>query len=226
MHGFAAAQGKHHEWPTAENSAAYLLPRLQALREQNPEIHLLDIGAGPGTLTAFLAKCIPEGQVTATDISSEILVSAEEHAQSIGIQNITFTQANVYNVSRQLGKATFDVTHAHQVLCHLFDPILAIREMLRVTKPGGVVALRDVDMRTWCFWPELPDLLRFQKVMMVTMDRTGGGRMAGRQLVSWALRAGANRENITATYGTCCYSSPAERQLWGTSLRARSFIIS
>ena len=52
-----------------------------------------------------------------------------------------------------LADDTFDVVHAHQVLQHVADPIGALREMMRVTRPGGVVAARvarSSTQRRWC----------------------------------------------------------------------------
>ena len=43
---------------------------------------------------------------------------------------------------------SFDVTHAHQVLQHVADPVAALREMARVTRPGGIVAARDISIDT------------------------------------------------------------------------------
>ena len=71
--GYKASQVIHHEWRTAENSAAYIIPKLVSLREQNPQLSFLDVGAGSGTISVGLAKYIPEGKVTATDLSDVIL---------------------------------------------------------------------------------------------------------------------------------------------------------
>jgi len=50
---------------------------------------------------------------------------------------------------------TFDVAHAHQVLQHLSDPVGALAEMRRVTRPGGIVAVRDAVYSAmawdWCY---------------------------------------------------------------------------
>lgn len=53
---------------------------------------------------------------------------------------------------------TFDVTHCHQVLTHLPRPADALREILRVTRAGGVVVAREGDLETECVWPELPGM--------------------------------------------------------------------
>ncbi|KAK7408533.1 hypothetical protein QQX98_009294 [Neonectria punicea] len=217
--GYRATQVKHHEWRTAENSAGHLLPRLKSIVKETPQLKLLDVGAGSGTISASLAKYMPDGQVLATDLSDEILDRAGKYAESVGVKNIKFQKANVYELP--FPDSTFDVTHAHQVLCHLDAPADAIREMLRVTKPGGVVALRESEMRMWCMWPELPALLQFHDVIAKTLVANGGQDNGGRQLVSWTMKAGVARDDITASFGTWCYSAPEDRKVWASAMMER-----
>ena len=51
-----------HSWRTVQNSAAYLLPHLK------PNMTLLDIGCGPGTITTDFATILHEGHVTGLEI--------------------------------------------------------------------------------------------------------------------------------------------------------------
>lgn len=213
--GHPPPQAIHHELRTAENSAAYLLPKLQAMKESNPYVTLLDVGAGSGTISATFAKAIPDGKVTATDLKAEILPRAQAVAELEGVKNIEFQQADAYKLP--FADGTFDVTHCHQVLCHLKSPWDVLREMLRVTKPGGVVAAREADYETECFWPETPGLVKFHTFIVGLMKAAGGSPTAGRQLLSWALKAGVARGEIMASYGTWCYSTPAEKKAWGMS---------
>lgn len=211
--GYAATQVKHHEWRTAENSAAHLLPRLKSLVEKNPHLELLDVGAGSGTISTSLAKYIPRGRVVATDISDEILERAKEYAASQGVDNVTVQKANVYELP--FPDSSFDVVHASQVLCHLDAPCDAIREMLRVTRKGGVVSLRETDMHMWSIWPEDPALLQFHDISMKTIVANGGQDKGGRSLLPWALKAGVAREDINLTFGTWCYAEPDDKKAWG-----------
>lgn len=211
--GHAANHVKHHEWRTAENSAAHLVPHLEAMAQAKPDLDLLDVGAGSGTITASLARYMPRGRLTATDISESILDRAAEHARSRGVANVSFQTANVFELP--FPDASFDVAHAHQVLCHLDDPAAAIREMLRVTRPGGLVALRESDMRMWCFWPELPSLAHFHDIQVRTIVANGGQDKAGRRLVSWILSTGVDRADVEASCGTWCYSEADDRKAWG-----------
>ena len=207
-------QVKHHEWRTAENSAAYLLPTLESLAKSKPEIILLDIGCGSGTITTSLAKHMPRGSITAVDISPDILTKAAEHAEQQGVTNIVYQTANIYTLPFE--DETFDVVHASMVLSHLDAPAEAYREMLRVTKSdGGVVANRESDLTMWSCYPEPPVLRRYHEVQVALMRASGGQVQAGPRLVSWAMEAGARREQITASFGTWTYSTPEEREIWG-----------
>ena len=99
--GYAPTTVTHHEWRTAENSAMHLIPTLQLMAKDNPKLTLLDVGAGSGTISASLAKYMPEGHITATDLSEDILERAAEYAKSVGVSNISFQPANVSAVISQ-----------------------------------------------------------------------------------------------------------------------------
>ncbi|TKA63259.1 hypothetical protein B0A49_09164 [Cryomyces minteri] len=186
-----------------------------------PKLTLLDIGAGSGTIIASLAGYIPDGHVTATDISDQILTQAAEHAKSVGVDNISFQPANAYDLP--FSDDTFDVVHARQVLVHLESPLGEIKEMLRVVKPGGMIALRECDLRMWSIWPETPALMAFHKRVLIGVHDLGVGSIdAGAKLVSWAIEAGVRIEQMTATWGTGCYSTPAERQVWECTMAERT----
>ena len=209
------AQAPHHEMRNAENSATFLLPRLRLMTENNPHLTLLDVGAGSGTITATLAKLIPGGRVIALDINPKILPRAQAVAEQAGVHNIKFQEGDVHRLS-SFADNTFDVTFCHQVLTHVGAPWDALREMLRVTKPGGIVAVREGDFETESVWPELPGLLKFHRFVADSMKAAGGTSTAGRQLVSWALRAGGvTRDQIALSFSTWSYHSPSERATWG-----------
>jgi SAM-dependent methyltransferase len=211
-----AAQAVHHEWRTAENSALYLLPKLRSMVEHNPKLSLLDVGAGSGTVTASLAKLMPDGRVVGIDKNEGILPRARANAESIGVDNVEFRVGDTFDLPFE--DNTFDVTHCHQVLCHLKEPDKALREFLRVTKPGGIVAAREGDYETECFWPEIPGLVKFHKFVAAALAVAGGAANGGRQLIAWALKAGVKRDHIAASYSSWCYITPEDKRIWGESL--------
>lgn len=210
---------RHHEWRTIENSAPYLLPTLQHLSSTNPNLHILDVGAGSGTITTSMAAYLPkDGRITAVDLSPEILSKASAHAEQVGesiARKITFRPASVYDLSKTFAPDSFDIVHAHQMLCHLDSPVEALAEMLKVVKPGGVVAVREIDMRLWSIYPDTETMQSWLRVQLATHSAAGGSNIAGPSLVSWAMKAGAKREDVEASMGTWMYSTAEERKVWG-----------
>jgi SAM-dependent methyltransferase len=209
--GHPPAQAILHEVRTAENSAAHLLPKLQSMKESNPNLKLLDVGAGSGTISVSFAKLIPDGHVTGIDLNPNILPRARAVAEMAGVKNIEFQQGSVYKLP--FGDETFDITFCHQVLVHIGTQWDALREMLRVTKRGGIVAAREGDYETEGIWPELPELSKFHNLMAGLMSAGGGTPTAGRQLLSWALKAGVEQSQVTLTYGTSSYHTPSDRKI-------------
>lgn len=212
---YPPAQAIHHELRTAENSAGHVLAKLESMKESNPHLTLLDVGAGSGTISATFAKAIPDGHVTAIDLNPDILPRARANAEIAGVKNIEFQQGNVFKLP--FADGTFDITFCHQMLTNLKAPWDALREMLRVTKLGGIVAAREGDLETECVWPEIPGLLKFHKFVVNMMNAAGGTSTGGRQLLPWALKAGVERDQITASYSTWSFCTPGDKKIWGRS---------
>ncbi|WP_295014409.1 class I SAM-dependent methyltransferase [uncultured Microbacterium sp.] len=202
-HGHADAVLRSHRRRTAEDSAAYLLPHLRA------SDRLLDVGAGPGTITADLAGLVAE--VVATEIGEDELALTRATAAERGVTNIAFRVADVHALD--VPDASFDVVHAHQVLQHVADPVQALRELARVTKPGGIVAVRDSDYGGFRWWPESDALDRWRELYQDAARANGGAPDAGRRLLGWARAAGL--KDVVATSSTWCWASPEDRAWWG-----------
>jgi ubiquinone/menaquinone biosynthesis C-methylase UbiE len=198
-HGHHDSVLRSHTWRTAANSAAYLLGRLDA------GMSMLDVGCGPGTITADLAGRVR--QVTAIDTSADVLDLAAGRAPG----NVTFAVGDVHALGFPDG--TFDVVHAHQVLQHVADPVRALREMRRVCRPGGIVAARDSDYKGFTWYPELPELDDWLALYRRVARHNGGEPDAGRRLLSWAWQAGF--AEVTATSSTWCFATPEDRAWWG-----------
>jgi SAM-dependent methyltransferase len=205
-HGHHESVLRSHRWRTAENSAGYLLRHLR------PGMRLLDVGCGPGTITADLAELVgPDGGVTACDTAEGVLRAAAEHAAERGVANVEFVRADVLRLD--LPDDSFDVVHAHQVLQHVADPVAALREMRRVCRPGGIVAARDGDYHGFTWYPRLPELDEWMALYQRCARANGGEPDAGRRLLAWARAAGFT--DVTATASTWCHADDAERAYWG-----------
>ena len=204
-HGHSASVLRSHRTRTAENSAAYLLPELR------PGQRLLDVGSGPGTITIDLAQRIAPGRVTALETSEDTLKLTRAQAERSGCTTIDCAVGDVHALD--FPSDTFDVVHAHQVLQHVADPVAALREMIRVCKPGGVVAVRDGDYSGFTWFPESAGLDRWRELYLAAARANGGEPDAGRRLLSWAQAAGAG--DVTVSASVWCYATPESRAEWG-----------
>jgi SAM-dependent methyltransferase len=205
LHGHHDSVLRSHRWRTAENSAGYLLPRLAR------GARVLDVGCGPGTITADLAARVPSGQVVGIDTAADVVTVARQEAERRGQANVRFETGDVYQLAFEDG--VFDVVHAHQVLQHLSDPVAALAEMRRVCRPGGVVAARDGDYGGFFWFPADPGLDEWQALYRDVARALGGEPDAGRHLLSWGRAAGFS--DVVASAAAWCYTGPADRPWWG-----------
>ncbi len=202
-HGHHESVLRSHRWRTAANSAAYLLDRVA------PGTDLLDVGSGPGTITADLARGVAPGRVLGVDRSPEVVEAARRDAG--GPSNLDFRIGDAYALPA--ADASFDVVHAHQVLQHLADPVAALREMRRACRPGGVVAARDGDHASMAWHPADPLLDRWLDLYRRAARANGGEPDAGRHLLGWAQAAGFSE--VVPSASVWCYATPEDRDWWG-----------
>ena len=202
-------QGHHesvlrsHRWRTATNSAAYLLPHLR------PGMQLLDVGCGPGTLTDDLGVAVgPDGAVLGIDNAPAAIEAARAGKRSA---NARFEVQDLQRLD--LPDDSFDVVHAHQVLQHLSDPVEALREMRRVCKPGGLVAVRDADYAAMTWHPPQPGMDLWLSTYRELAHARGAEPDAGRRLLGWAHEAGFR--DVAASASVWCFATPEDRQWWG-----------
>ncbi|WP_283136117.1 methyltransferase domain-containing protein [Rhizohabitans arisaemae] len=206
-HGHHESVVRSHAWRTAANSAAYLLPHLR------PGMTLLDVGCGPGTITADLAAAVAPGAVTAVDSDGGIVAQAARSAAP----TVTWQVGDVHHLPYPDG--TFDVVHAHQVLQHLADPVDALTAMRRLSAPGGLVAARDADYAAFVWHPHVPALDDWLALYRRVTRANGGEPDAGRRLLSWARQAGFG--DVTAGSSTWCFATPADRAWWSSTWATR-----
>lgn len=175
MHGHHPSVINSHARRTAQDSAAFLLPHLK------PDHTILDIGCGPGTITTDLAQLVPQGRVTGVDAIEDVLEHARSHAAARGVTgNLVFEAVDANALPYADG--TFDVVFCHQVLQHVKDPVGILKEMRRVAKPGGVVAAREADYKSFSWYPEPAGLDRWLALYRQVARACGGEPDAGRYL--------------------------------------------
>lgn len=203
-HGHHASVLRSHTWRTALNSAAYILPHLK------PDMKILDIGCGPGTITVDLASYVPQGHITGLERAEGVLTQARALAEEKGIKNVDFVVGDANGLSYK--DQSFDVVICHQVLQHVQDPIGILKEMYRVAKVGGFVAARESDYNAFVWYPSLDGLSEWSNLYDRVARNNGGEPNAGRMLHSWARQAGLT--DVKCSTSTWCYNTKDEIAWW------------
>lgn len=196
---------------------SYMMPTLSRMIEKKPALRILDVGCGSGSITVDLALKAPRGQVVGLDLFD--LETAKAHALNEGVNNVTFVKGNVHKLP--FATASFDVVHAHQSVSHFRNHAMAIKEMIRVTKKGGALCMREGDLSTARFYPHSPVLEECFQLIMEVHKLNGGTTDAGAKLEEWTVDAGVSRSNVIVTQSTCKYSTLKERRDYGEHWPAR-----
>ena len=188
---------------TADVHGAFFLPYLRA------GMDVLDCGCGPGSITVGLAEAVTPGSVTGIDLEESQLARARETAPGLGLANVTFETADVHNLPFEDGR--FDAVFSHAMLEHLPDPVPVLAEMRRVLKPGGLAAIRCIDLGGTIIAPDDGRLAAGHEHWRKYRQHCGGDAFMGRRLRALLREAGFAR-----TVGT------TSSETWATPERAQS----
>jgi SAM-dependent methyltransferase len=143
---------------------------------------VLDVGCGPGALTAELVDRLGAGAIAAVDPSTPFVAAARDRLPAVDVRRAAAEELPYPD-------DTFDTALAQLVVHFMADPVAGLREMARVTRPGGVVAAC-----VWDFAGERAPLTTFWRAVgqldAAAADESGlGGARAG-HLAELAVAAG------------------------------------
>ena len=122
---------RQYEHPDLQNGVlAALVP---------PGLRVADVGTGTGAMLPVLATAADE--VVAVDNSEAMLLRARRLCRDAGYRNVRFELADVGALP--FGDGELDAVTCSMVLHHVARPLAALRELARVVRPGGQLALLD-----------------------------------------------------------------------------------
>ena len=104
-----------------------------ALLEARPGQRALDVGCGPGALTAELVSVLGADSVSAVDPSEAFIAAMRRRFPGVDVRMAAAEQLSYDDDA-------FDITAAQLVVHFMSDPVAGLGEMARVTRPGGLVA--------------------------------------------------------------------------------------
>ncbi len=114
---------------------------------------VVDLGCGPlGVLDLFAERVGPTGHVVGLDREARYLAIARQELDARGFTGVELMVSDATGTA--LDPGSFDLVHERLVLNNVPQPSAVLAEMVRLTRPGGHVAVQDVDWLTWTCLPE------------------------------------------------------------------------
>jgi SAM-dependent methyltransferase len=153
-------------------------------------VEVLSVGCGPGVILREVCALNASVRATGLDISAERVTEAKE-------RNRENTQANFVCGNAQamdFASNSFDLVYSRMLMEYLKDKEGAVKEMVRVCKPGGTVLLQDLDGQLLWHYPEDPVVQGTVEKVVRALSSTGFDPFVGRKLFS--LAHGAGLKNI------------------------------
>lgn len=179
-----------------------------------PGDRVLDAGCGSGQISRTIARAVPMSEVTGFDREPRHLDHARRRAAAEGLTNVRCVEGNLLAMPFEAG--SFDVVWSKHVLQWMDRPVDALREMARVTRPGGRVLACNFDGFLLQHHPEDSVVqASVQRWFDAARDAMGFDNWIGRKLPRMFLDAGLTDLRID-TLPDRAYSGlgGGEERLW------------
>ena len=161
-----------------------LLDRLELQAGQR----CLDLGCGGGDVTLEMARRVgPGGHAVGVDLDNVKIELARDEARQRGAGNVTFVNSDVLALP---ALPDFDLVYSRFLLTHLRDPGAVVRGMHDRLRPGGVVAVEDIDFSGAFTYPPSAAFQRYRELYCAVVERRGADARIGPRLPSLLREAG------------------------------------
>ncbi|MCP4181276.1 MAG: class I SAM-dependent methyltransferase [bacterium] len=108
-----------------------------------------DIGCGTGNTTALISDVMENtGRVVGIDASGDQVDIASSRIRECGNSNISYINKDLFNLSEY--KNSFDFVYCRFLLINVKKPVLAVKAMLDILKPNGIIAIESISS-PYCF---------------------------------------------------------------------------
>ncbi len=141
---------------------------------------VLEAGCGVGAQTITLARNSPEAHIISMDISEQSIKEAGERIQRAGIKNVTFCQADIFNLP--FPPKAFDHIFVCFVLEHLARPKEALKCLKKHLKVGGTITVIEGDHGSAYFYPDSELAQKAIQCQVELQRKAGGNANIGREL--------------------------------------------
>jgi SAM-dependent methyltransferase len=152
-----------------------------------PGMRVLDVGCGVGDVSFLAATLVGSGgSVLGVDRSAEAIALARRRAADVRLANVSFVTQDLQDLATD---GRFDAIIGRLVLMYFPNPAAALRRLLDLLMPGGVVAFHEIDVHGATSEPEVPLFARTAARVNEALLRAGAQPRMGLRLPQTFLQA-------------------------------------
>jgi SAM-dependent methyltransferase len=175
-----------------QQQADELAPDSAALLDRagvRPGQAAIDLGCGPrGILDLLAARVSPGGRVVGLDADPAHTAMAARFVSDQRLNGVEVVTADARHTG--LPSGSFDLVHARTLLVNVPDPAQVVAEMVRLAKPGGMVAVAEPDTEHALCYPPDQAFDRIRQIFSVAFSRNGADPAIGSRVPELFRQAG------------------------------------
>lgn len=165
------AEGKSRLKVLSKVMQPYTLSFLQHVGIE-PGMHCLDLGCGGGDVTFELAALVGiEGKVVGWELDETIVKLTQEDCRKLNLTNVELKIADAFSLDEV---NEYDLVYTRFLLTHLSDPQTVIEKMKTAVKPGGIVAVEDIEFTGHFCYPKSSAFEKYVKLYQQVVRNKGG----------------------------------------------------
>jgi SAM-dependent methyltransferase len=166
-----------------------------------PGWRAIDVGCGPvGILNLLSQRVGADGAVVGLEREARFVAMAEAEIARRGLHNVRIVQGDALDTG--LDKNSFDLVHERLVMINVSAREAFLGELLSLLRPGGMIALEDVDNVSWLCSPRHPSWDVLLNAFHTVFHAGGGDGFVGRRLPELLRAAGVENVEVKVSVET------------------------
>jgi 2-polyprenyl-3-methyl-5-hydroxy-6-metoxy-1,4-benzoquinol methylase len=151
-------------------------------------MRVLDVGCGAGDVSFLLARIVgPSGAVVGVDRSADAVAMATARAQSMGLTQVSFSQAEIDDISLD---RPVDAAVGRFVLMYSVEPSITLRRLTANVRAGGIVAFQEMNVAEAKSFPQVDLFEQSMRQIIETLHREKAKTLMGLMLYRTFVEAG------------------------------------